>query len=128
MDRLLVAVQQLHVVLAENPRPPGTPHNSAVSPLARGRRQAPKAATTAGVNGVPAGGSATSASINDVLVPSNSDGRDDHGYFVPSKHPASEMLRDFCRIPLGTFSLGGSIEWATAAKWAVQRRTAGNEA
>ena len=109
MDRLLLAVNQLQLTVS-NPRPPETPNNSFASPLGRIRNRAAKAATA----GVTGGGSVSALSL---LVPSNSNGRDDRGYSVPSKHSASEMVRDFTSIPLGRFGPGRTVDWLTAANW-----------
>lgn len=124
MDRLLGAMQQLQVAVTENPRPPaGSPNKSFVSPLAHGRRSNAAAAVTVTTRGASSSRGSSAPSILDLLVPSNSDGRDDSGYFVPPRHTAFNMVRDFFGIPLGSVIADGTeckIQWHEAAKWRPQ--------
>ena len=107
MNGILVALNQLQVTVM-NSRPPETPNKSFASPLSRIRNRSAKAAAAV----VTGGGSVSALSL---LVPSNSSGRDDRGYSVPSRHSASEMVKDFHGIPLGRFGPGRTVEWHTAS-------------
>lgn len=114
IQQLTLAVQQLHGTVAELARG-RSDGQAAPSPLGRSRKAAAAAAAAV------AAAAAARSPPREGLVPSNADGADDTGYFVPPTHPLAQFIIDIVTKGLGVIK-GKEISWQWG-QWRVLSQT-----